>query len=362
MIEQPKSAPVRLRTHHVFLDTQVYRKLGHNPAAPPLVALKELLSSGRLVLHITDVIFQEVERQLHDFVGETTSALKGAKRHLGRWVQRYPKLVTTLPEFDQAAISMAAFRDFSSFIRSVRAIEHGIDTVPPSIVFERYFKREPPFHKLGSKEFPDAFNIAMLEAWCDSMKETIYVVGADKAVCQAVDQSEHLLAMNSLEDLLASVAAMDEPQLVAEARTIFTSSPVQAQLEAAIEAQIGDLIPIYVGGDLPEGEVIEHQLDGEISIGEFKVLATSATGLRVVVPVNIPLVVDVSYEDRSDAIYDSEDGKYLFAESATKEIRADPTIRFFARVFRDPSSKDVVVEAQPVNVLFRVNDEFENYK
>ena len=40
-----------LSTRHVFLDTQVYHGLGHNPANPALVTLKEQIEARRVVLH-----------------------------------------------------------------------------------------------------------------------------------------------------------------------------------------------------------------------------------------------------------------------------------------------------------------------
>lgn len=68
--------PTPLRTLHVFLDTQVYRRFGHNPESPPLVALRDHLDAGRLVLHTTDVTLAEVRRQLVEYVGETSTELR----------------------------------------------------------------------------------------------------------------------------------------------------------------------------------------------------------------------------------------------------------------------------------------------
>jgi hypothetical protein len=50
-----------LSTRHVFLDTQVYRELGHDPANPALVTLKEQIKAHRVVLHTTDITLLRAE-------------------------------------------------------------------------------------------------------------------------------------------------------------------------------------------------------------------------------------------------------------------------------------------------------------
>jgi hypothetical protein len=49
----------RLASRHIFLDTQVYRALGHNPANRALALLKEQVNSHRVVLHTTDITLLE---------------------------------------------------------------------------------------------------------------------------------------------------------------------------------------------------------------------------------------------------------------------------------------------------------------
>jgi hypothetical protein len=60
----------RLASRHIFLDTQVYRTLDHNPANRALALLKEQVNSHRVVLHTTDITLLEVRRQIRELVLE----------------------------------------------------------------------------------------------------------------------------------------------------------------------------------------------------------------------------------------------------------------------------------------------------
>jgi hypothetical protein len=57
-----------LASRHVFLDTQVYRALGHNPANRAMTLLEEQVTSHRVVLHTTDITLLEVRRQIRERV------------------------------------------------------------------------------------------------------------------------------------------------------------------------------------------------------------------------------------------------------------------------------------------------------
>jgi hypothetical protein len=57
-----------LASRHIFLETQVYRVLGHNPANRAMTLLKEHATSHRVVLHTTDITLPEVRRQIRELV------------------------------------------------------------------------------------------------------------------------------------------------------------------------------------------------------------------------------------------------------------------------------------------------------
>ena len=350
-----------LVTHHVFLDTQVYRSYLHNPDSPPLLVLRDHIAADRLVLHITDITLAEIKRQLGEFAGEAAAAMKKARRQFGSWKKRLPTTMTgDLPEFDEAVVAKAAFQQFRKRAQDDwRVVDHAATTVAAVAVFRDYFRRKPPFENQGSKEFPDAFVVRSLEDWCKQNDERMYVIGADKAMAAAVQNSTVLLHMQSLPELLQSVAATESPDIIAKANDLLAKSKVRDTLQKEIETKIDELIPVYAGGDLADGEVSGHELNGEIEIDEYKVLAASDRDISVLLRVTVPLKVTIDYEDRSSATYDNEDGVYFGAEAAEAEIEDEPVIRVFAKLMRKPAG---VSSVQLLTSEFDVNDTYEDYK
>jgi len=350
-----------LVTHHVFLDTQVYRSQGHNPDSPLLLALRDQIAADRLVLHITDITLAEIERQLGDVVGDAAAAMKDARRQFAIWKKRLPKSVTgDLPDFDHAAVAEAAFKQFRKRAQADwRVVDHNATAVAALDIFQDYFRRVPPFESAGSKEFPDAFVVRALENWCKNNEARMYVIGADKAMAAAVDKSAVLLHIQSLPELLQSLAATETPDIVGKAKNRLRKVIVWDALEKEIEGRIDELIPIYVGTDLADGEVSGHELNGKMEIADFVVLAASDQDICVILKVRVPLKITIDYEDRSSASYDKEDDMYFGAESAETDIEEEPIIRVFAKLTRKPSG---VSGVQLMTSEFDVSDTYEDYK
>jgi PIN domain len=361
MDKAPQTTAGGLRTHHVFLDTEVYRQLGHNPENPLLKALGDHINTSGLILHTSDITFAEIERQLHDFVGKTALAMATASRQLGRWRHRLPHLVSQdVPTFDQDRVAGAAYAQLrQAAITDWHAVWHKAMDIPAREIFEKYFKRQPPFAAHDSKEFPDGFVVRALEKWCLEHKESMYVVTADRAMTDAVRATTVLLAMKSLDDVLAALAATETPNVRETAEKLLSEPSVRQGLQDGIEANIGDLIPIYVGDELPEGEVAGHDLAGEIEGVDFKVVAASDNDVSLMLDVRTPLLIQVDYEDRSEAIYDKEDDVYFGAETAQTEIEDDPVIRVFVKLTcRPPGIATLRILTGEVDV----SEPYETYK
>lgn len=349
-----------LETHHVFLDTQVYRRLGHNPDSPPLITLQQRIEAGRLVLHMTDITLSEIGRQLSDHVGEASQSVKAARMKVGIWNKRLSETTSQdLPKFDHDVVSKKVFQYFQkACTERWQAKWHDATAVPAVDIFRGYFRRDPPFHEVGSKEFPDAFVVRALERWCSENGERMYVIGADKAMAEAVKKTSVLIPMQTLDELLEALAATESPDIVSRASKLLENKDVQKALQAEVGGKIDELIPIYVGAELAEGEITEHELAGEIEVTDFTVLAASDEEVSVMLAVKTPILVHVSYENRTFAFYDKEERGYFGGETAEAQIESKPVIRVFARLRREPVG---VAGIQIMTGEFHVEDEPDEY-
>ena len=193
MVSEKQHRPAEpLLTRHVFLDTQVYRALGHNPASQALVTLKEQIEAHRVVLHTTDITLLEVERQIRELILAHRRELGKIEKDFHRWRKQAPRSTPKTPlEFDADALSAELFERFRAFLRvECRANVHPVLQVAPEAIFAKYFARKPPFDGMDSKEFPDAFVIEALTRWAETQGDPVYVVTKDKAMTRAVEAAE----------------------------------------------------------------------------------------------------------------------------------------------------------------------------
>jgi hypothetical protein len=199
--------------------------------------------------------------------------------------------------------------------------------------------------------------VRALERWCSENGERMYVIGADKAMAEAVKRTSVLLPMQTLDELLEALAATESPDIVSRASKLLESKEVREALQTEVASKIDELIPIYTGDELAEGEVTEHELAGEIEVVDFTVLAASEEEVSVMLEVKTPLLLHVSFEDRTFAFYDKEEGGYFGGETAEAEIENEPVIRVFARLSRKPAG---VAGVQIMTGEFDVDDEPDN--
>jgi hypothetical protein len=86
MVTPPeKKADVGLKTRHVFLDTEVYRRYGHNLNDKVLQTLLKQIKDHVCTLHITDITLSEVRRQIGDMAAEVALAVNKGNKELRRW-------------------------------------------------------------------------------------------------------------------------------------------------------------------------------------------------------------------------------------------------------------------------------------
>lgn len=361
MARKTDQVPSRLVTHHVFLDTDVYRQLGHNSDSPVLSTLNDRIEDSGIVLHIADITFEEIRRQLHEYVAETTVAMAAARKHFGRWRKRHPEIVKAdIPEFDAAEVAEAAFAKLRDRVKfDWNAQVHEAMAVLASEVFGDYFGRCPPFAAKDSKEFPDAFVLKALESWCRDNGERMYVVTRDKAMTEAVAASKVLIHIAGLDDILAALAAEETPDIREKVERLLAKAKVVNGLRNGIGWCIDELILVYVGDSFTDGEVTGHAVRScDVEIAGFKVVAESPEEFGVLMDVTVPLMVNVAFDDMSAASYDREDGIYYGVEHGFAEFEADPEIRVFARLTRDPPG---VASVRILTCEVEVSEPYDDY-
>jgi hypothetical protein len=346
-----------LVTRHVFIDTDIYRQLTHNIANPALRTWAKHIDDRKVVLHTTDITLHEVRRQLAEDVSARHRELSKIEKSFARWRHTASDLPAT-PSFDPKKVAKRLGDHFEQTLLSKwRAVHHRAMQVNAGMVFSDYFMRKPPFHKEGSKEFPDAFVVASLAEWASQNNESIYVLTGDKLLTRAAEDC-HLGTLKSLEDLLrrASVPPGGEAEGIAEA--ILNAPDFDARFEAALDDLFPEIVFEYFG-DLPDAEIADSKLEGVIQISNWSVVWRGSKRLTFIVTADVEVTLDVSFADRSLAMYDREDDRWFGATHGRAERLSNIEVEVLLEV---NSRTGEFLSSELVNTEIQFFDEPDTFK
>ncbi|WP_066659908.1 MULTISPECIES: PIN domain-containing protein [unclassified Sphingomonas] len=319
-----------LETRHAFLDTQVFWKLRHNPANRALRLVAQHVAGHRLVMHTTDITLQEVARQIAEDVEQTRAVLTKATKDVERWRHSVPD-IAPMPNlgFETSRQLFAAFHRASR--DEWRTTEHTATAHPAIGVFADYFAKRSPFDKAGSKEFPDAFVLHTLEAWCAAHGQRMYVVTMDAAMHRFAEASSHLIPLDTIEELLGAAiasAADEDGEAEAIADALLNAPEFDYRFEQAIGDHMDELILVY-GGDLPEGEATGADLGGVIRFVDYRIVSRTATRIGLLVNTDVEINVNVAFENRRYASHDQEDDTWIGSEWDSTVVGADIALELY---------------------------------
>lgn len=326
--------PQPLETRHVFLDTQVYRRLHHNVANPALATLARHIADRALVLHITDITLLEIRRQIAEDVATKARDLATIEKSFRRW-RHSSKGLPEHASVDPVVIAADLFRHFAkAVVEDWAAIVHRAQELPASTIFADYFARNPPFDQDGSKEFPDAFMVKALEQWCASNGALLHVVTQDTAMSRAVNCSAPLRHIATLEELLSRASVQPDVDLEAVADAVVAAPGFDGALERLIE-DIGDELIFDYRGDLPDAEIVGQSTEAIEAVTDYSIAWVGTKSVCMILTVVTEILVEVQYEDRSLAMYDREDDRWFGGETASTELSTKVPLELFVEVELD---------------------------
>lgn len=300
MAKPSRKTPEPLRTRHVFLDTEVYRRAGFNISNTQFELLAKQIQAGRLVLHVCDITLAELKRQLKETVVEKATEAKRLARDFNRIAQISGRPNTTVSEVDGFVLAEATWTGFvEHLLRKLRGHSILALEIPARLIFDRYFAGKPPFDDRKSKEFPDAFVVEGLARYCEQHEITMYVVSGDAALRRATELHSALIPLQTIDEVLAAATEEGGADLEAIVSTVFDSPDFDRQLTEAIKADL-DFVDFIYYGPLTEGSVRHAELDEIIDIDDYDVAAFDGAKIGIILQASIMLNAKVRYLDEED--------------------------------------------------------------
>ncbi|MFD1852138.1 PIN domain-containing protein [Oceanobacillus bengalensis] len=302
---------------NVFIDTQVFIHKNFNFRNELFQRLVNAVEDNLISVYLTEIVKKEVKSKIHDNVYQTVNNsqkkfVKDAK--ILRNLSEYENVFKISKVLDD--ISNYLMSQFEQFLEKVDATIIPIDNVSPTIIFEKYFKGDPPFSNKKKAEFPDAFSLIALQKWFEEEGQQVSIISNDQDLRNFCDNIENLLYESSLESFFDSLTKNDyyNHQFIVSVYDA-NNTIIEEQIEECIEKhgftlddEDGDVNRVYINSiELDEDPYI-------IDIEKEEGIATIAFNA------NVSLNADVSYVDYASSPYDKEEGRYFFHQFEETEI------------------------------------------
>jgi hypothetical protein len=308
-----------------------------------LKALQSAASGDLLELVTTSITRGEVEANITQRVTEAMGAIKHLRKE--HYVLRnFSEFEGVFADTKGEALSDRHKAAFAEFLKVANVTDVDVDLAKPSSVFSDYFDRKAPFGSEKSKaEFPDAFVVAALQAWCEAENEEMYVVSGDEPMRQASAAATRLHPLDSLDALFRIINAGHQGKFVQQA--------IKTHRSRVIDRLKPELDPsrFFVGGT--DGEVNDVEI-GDIHLKEDSITAIEVSETKAVVRLvaEISYRADITFDDPSTGFYDSEDGVMMFVESKNDSVTAEEEVPVEVEIAHLKNAPfDFSVESMTVN-------------
>ncbi len=173
----------------VFLDSNEYKRCGHNFNSTPMRKLQELVDKNIIHLISTTVVNGEVNEHIDADVEAFLAAQKRLVQSAGG-VQNVPEYCDFLREIDFDDIKQKVHQAFENFIASTHCEVLSCNGIDNDALLSDFFAKRPPFEKRTKKaaEFKDAFISYTLKRYAETNDIKIYIVSSDDGFCNSFNR------------------------------------------------------------------------------------------------------------------------------------------------------------------------------
>jgi hypothetical protein len=325
----------------VSLDTQVFVATGYGFNNKAFLSLMSHFASGRLRLVMTDITVREVHARIKQSVAEELVHQRSFVNKAGAlFNSSIAEVKTSLTKFHPDDVAKDLSKQFEHFLNDVKATIIETDDLTLGDVFDKYFKREPPFGDIESKrnEFPDAFAIKALAEWAEEHDLQMFVVSKDELLQQACVEHPQLLSKATISEVLDHVSSDDE-QLAEFVRT--EALKREKEIGADVKKEFEDRY-YYVEDE--DGDADVHLK--KLTLVDTPEIIEINNG-EAVLQLNFEAEYEahLTYNDSSNAIYDSEEKRLVYFDKKHEHVEREQDLVVEVRVSyeqMDPASFEVM--------------------
>lgn len=316
----------------VFLDSNEYKRCGHNFRSTPMRKLQELVDKNIIRLISTTVVHGEVAEHIGEDVEGFIAAQKELAKKAGsvRNISEYSDIIRKIDPDDVRQKAQQAFEDFISSTQCEILSCNGIDN---DALLSDFFAKHPPFEERLDKaaEFKDAFISYALKRYADANDIKIKIVSADKGFCASFKNDDRFQIFEKSEELFSYITWIVEEIPSGNAKTI-QSFVNQKNIRAMLTDRIEDAIlsaGVWVDGAEEDCDVVDVKANN-VCLSYIDDIEEHMISAHF--DVAVVLTIDYSCIDEDNSYWDKEEGAYLFLATSelrlTKELQLDFCVTF----------------------------------
>lgn len=356
---------------NVTIDTNVFDATKYNLGDNSnLRLLVKYVQERKINLVLSDIVIREVKKHIKDQIENICAiekrlrkeVLKKSSEHFINHIGLSRVLENT---DDRQLLIDKGIELFDKFLSDTNAEILNTDLIKIEKIIDDYFELRPPFENKAEKknEFPDAFIVSQIRNKFDSY-DYVAVISNDNGFKKAFEEANNYHFYCDLRELYNAInkeeeATYQETLDVVEKLQYSIIRKIVWNIENCDDIDVRgmsyDKDGVFEGFDYTDVEI--HDIaDASFNIHTVDELTDEISKLTLVFNANIS--VDCTYEDYDNAMWDSEEGEYIFVEDIT--IREEHNACLDVRIEVNRISGDFTV--YPFNVILRGDSRKKRYR
>lgn len=345
---------------NVTIDTNVFDATKYNLGDNSnLRLLVKYVQEKKINLVLSDIVIREVKKHIKDQIENICAIEKKLRKEVlkksSEHFINYIGLSRVLENTDDRQLFIdKGIELFDKFLSDTNAEILNTDLIKVEKIIDDYFELRPPFENKAEKknEFPDAFIVSQIRNKFDSY-DYVAVISNDNGFKKAFEEANNYHFYCDLRELYNAInkeeeATYQETLDVVEKLQYSIIRKIVWNIENCDDIDVRgmsyDKDGVFEGFDYTDVEI--HDIaDASFNIHTVDELTDEISKLTLVFNANIS--VDCTYEDYDNAMWDSEEGEYIFVEDIT--IREEHNACLAVRIEVNRISGDFTV--YPFNVI-----------
>jgi len=329
----------------VFLDTCILEQQQFNFSSAAITSFVDVARKQKLQLLLPDPTAKEIQRHIRERSADALKALDDARRKapfLAKWKGFPQRTNQRLADWE---VNKLAQEEWKSFLKQFDTVHLGYDGIKTEMVMTWYDSARAPFGKGAKrKEFPDAFAVAILDAFSTAKAATVAVVSTDSDMEAACGHFGNLLYFSSLQQLTESL--LKDKHEVEKIRSAIAGDVIR--LTERIKKNLARLHFAHA----KERYTVQDTNVSSVTIADFRVVAVGHEECTITFEANVDLEADLTWTSRDDPdaeYYEASDRlKDAVAVTGTAKIKFKTTDGGIAEIpFLEFDHSEALVSATP---------------